>query len=358
MKLLHASSPCQLSSLLAVAMATLFLAACSPPPAAPEAPKLVRTRIAAAAEGSNVRRYSGEVRGRYETALAFRIPGKLVKRLVDAGASVKAGQALARIDAADAALQAGQAEAQRAQAEAELKRYRELRAKNFISQSALDARETAYKAAAAQAGLARNQSAYTTLSADRSGVIGAVLAESGQVVAAGQPVFRLVPDGDREVIVSIPESELAAFKVGDEARVELWSADGEPLQGRLREIAAVADPATRTYATRVSLPEAAPRLPVGLTASVVFVRNDAGAAITVPLSAIFQKDGKPAIWVVSKENAATLRAVSVLRYTDSGALIGSGLEPGERYVEAGVHKLVAGETLRIAATPAAAVVTK
>lgn len=347
-------------SLAILVLAQLPLSACSPPPTAPEQLKIVRTRIAGVGEDASIRRYSGEVRGRYETALAFRVPGKIVRRLVDAGAIVKAGQPLAQIDAADAALQSIQAEAQRAQAEADVKRYRELRAKNFISQSALDAHETAYKAAAAQAGLAKNQSAYTTLSVDHAGAIGAVLAEAGQVVAAGQPVFRLVPDGDREITLSLPESEVAAFKVGDEAQVKLWATNAEPLQGVLREIAAAADPATRTYAARLSLPKADPRLSVGLTATVTFSRKSDDNGFVIPLSAIFQKDNKPAVWVVGADNAAALRPVTVQRYTDTGAVIGGGLQVGERYVEAGVHKLVAGEKLRIAEapTPPAAVATK
>ena len=349
--------PLTLAGMLMV-LTLIVLPACSPPPAAPAQLKIVRTRIAGAGEDASVRRYSGEVRGRYETALAFRVPGKIVRRLVDAGAIVKAGQPLAQIDAADATLQATLAEAQRAQAEADVKRYRELRAKSFISQSALDAHETTYKAAAAQAGLAKNQSAYTMLSADRDGAIGAVLAEAGQVVAAGQPVFRLVPDGDREVTLSLPESEVADFKVGDEAQVRLWATDAEPLQGTLREIAAAADPATRTYAARLSLPKGDPRLSVGLTATVIFSRKRDGGGFVIPLSAIFQKDNKPAVWVVGADSAASLRPVTVQRYTDTGAVISGGLQVGERYVEAGVHKLVAGEKLRLVEAPPAAVAAK
>jgi len=348
------------SRVLAVllALSPLLLSACSPPPVAPAQLKVVRTRIAGAGEDASVRRYSGEVRGRYETALAFRVPGKIVRRLVDAGAIVKAGQPLAQIDAADASLQSIQAEAQRAQAEADVKRYRELRAKNFISQSALDAHETAYKTTVAQAGLAKNQSAYTTLSADHAGAIGAVLAEAGQVIAAGQPVFRLVPDGDREVTLSLPESEVVTFKVGDKAQVKLWATDAEPLHGILREIAAAADPATRTYAARLSLPRADPRLSVGLTATVTFSRKNDGSGFVIPLSAIFQKDNKPAVWIVGADSTASLRPVTVQRYTDTGAIIDSGLQLGERYVEAGVHKLVAGEKLRLTEAPPATVAAK
>src|SRR3989338_5001950 len=154
------------------------------PAAKIERPALTLVVGSAATESGNT--YSGEVRARYETQLGFRIGGKIVERLVDAGARVKAGQALMRLDSGDAGLQLGSAEAQHQLAEADTKRYRELRSKGFVSQSALDAKEAALQAAVAQAGLARNQSSYTTLHADRAGVIAAILAEAGQVVAAGQ----------------------------------------------------------------------------------------------------------------------------------------------------------------------------
>jgi RND family efflux transporter MFP subunit len=339
----------------AAAVLCLALAACSEPPPLPAPAKIVRSLVAGSAEAAGERRYSGDVHARYETVLAFRLNGKLTQRLVDAGALVKAGQPLARLDAADAALQATQADAQRALAEAEVKRYRDLRAKNFISQSALDAKETAFRAADAQFGLARNQSAYTTLTADRAGVVAAVLAEAGQVVAAGQPVLRLAPDGEREVAIAIPESDVAAYKVGDAAEVTLWANEAKPLKGRLRELAAAADPATRTYAARVALPDADARLAIGMTATVKFSGKAGSGDLTVPLSAIFQQGDKPALWLIGKDNVLILRPITVARYSDAGAVISEGLQAGERFVAAGVHKLVAGEKVRLAeAAPAPA----
>jgi multidrug efflux system membrane fusion protein len=172
------------------------------------------------------RSYSGEVRARVETTLGFRVAGKIAERRVDVGQAVRAGQVLARLDPADSALQLTQAEAQLALATADLARYRDLRAKNFVSASALDARETAFKAAEAQALLARTRRAIHALTAERNGVVSQVLAEAGQVVGAGQAVFRLAPDGEREVAISIPESEIGAFKPGQVAKVSFWATAG------------------------------------------------------------------------------------------------------------------------------------
>ena len=332
------------------------LVACSEAPPPPAAPKLVRTLAVgaggAAANGAE-RSYSGEVRARIETTLGFRVAGKIVERRAELGQAVKAGQVLARLDATDAGLQLTQAEAQRALAAADLARYRDLRAKNYISASALDARETAFKAAEAQAALAKNQSSYTTLVADRNGVIGQVLAEPGQVVSVGQAVFRLAPDGERDVAIALPEGEVGAFKLGQAAAVTFWSAGaaGKPLAGRLREISPVADPVTRTYAARVSLKDADPLLPLGMTATVRFPTGASGGPATkrllVPLTAIFQQGTQPAVWKVGADNTVILQVVDVAAYTDSGAVVSAGLAGGEQIVAAGVNLLTAGEKVRV-----------
>lgn len=293
--------------------------------------------------------YSGEIRARHEAVLGFRIGGKLIERLVDAGAMVSKGQVLARLDPADTGLQESSATAQYRLAEDELKRYRELRAQGFISQSVLDSKETAFKAAAAQAGLARNQAAYTTLLADRDGIVSATLAEVGQVVAAGQPVVRVAQEGEREVAVAIPESRYASLKVGMPVEVELTSGGGEKqkLSGRLRELAPAADSASRTYPARVVLNHGSEKIALGMTARVRFGGGDKRSGFLVPLSAIFQQGEQSAVWVVAADRSVSLRTVTVASYRDEGALIEKGLAAGERIIAAGVHKLTPGDKVKI-----------
>lgn len=332
------------SRVSAILLCSLGLAACSeaPPPAA--VIPVVKTLVVGETAADSVRSYSGEVRARRETTLAFRVGGKIVERRVDTGAAVKAGQALARLDAADLALQAGQAEAQHTLAAAEARRYRDLRARNFVSQAALDARETALQAAEAQAALARNQAAYAVLRADRDGIIAQVLAEPGQVVSAGQGVFRLAEAGEIEVAIAVPETQLAGLAPGAAAEVRLWTGR-EPLSGRLRELSAVADPATRTYAARVSLVAAGAAPALGSTATVRFTQAPR-PGLVIPLSAVFQQGGGHAVWLVGADATATLRPVEVAAYGDDGALIAAGLAAGERIAAAGVHKLTAGQQVR------------
>lgn len=340
-------------------LALIFLlAACGADTTPPAQPKVVRTVIVGAGDtvpdGSNaMRTYSGEVRARFETTLGFRIPGKITARLVDAGAVVKTGQPLARLDASDAMLQSAEAKAQMGLARAEAKRYRDLRAKNFVSQAALDARETALQSAEAQAGLASNQAAYTTLVADRTGVIAAVLAEPGQVVAAGQPVFNLAPDGEREVAIALPETEVAKLTVGMPAEVMLWAQGDKapPLTGKIREISPAADPMTRTYAARIVLATVPARLPLGLSATVRFPGLTAGQALQIPLSAVVHKDKSPAVWIVGADNTVQLKPITLGAYSDKWAAVSSGLVGGEKIVTAGANKLTIGEKVRPADLP-------
>lgn len=331
---------------LSLLIATAALAACSESPPPPQETMVVKTTVAGTATADAARAYSGEVHARYEIPLSFRIGGKLSERRVDPGAHVTAGQLLARLDPSDVALQAAQAQSQLVLAQAEAKRYRDLRTQNFVSAAALDAKETALKAAESQGGIANNQAAYSHLTADRPGVIAVVLAEPGQVVTSGQPVLRIAQDGEREVAITLPESEVTGVKVGDKATVSLWSGD-KNYHGRLRELAPAADASTRTFAARVTLLDADASVALGMTASVRF----AGAkppALTIPLSAVFQQGDRAAVWLVGNDATLTLRPVSVAAYTDAGATIAGGLQVGERIVVAGVHKLVAGQKVRVA----------
>jgi RND family efflux transporter MFP subunit len=346
-------------SRIVIALAAVaLLVACreeSKPAAAPPA-VLVAAAVPEAAGGSAS--YAGEVRARHEADLAFRVGGKLAARLVDAGAEVRPGQILARLDPADLQLnlaavraQAGAAESDLALARAERDRYVELARQKFVSQSALDARETAWKAAAARLEQARaqlavsgNQAAYASLASDVAGVVTAVLAEPGQVVAAGQPVLRVARPDEKEVLIHVPEGRLAELKAAPEMTVGLWAEPGLALRGRLRELAPAADPASRTYAARIRLLDDHPDLRLGMTARVGL--PSAGAAgVRVPLGAVIDRGEGPEVWLVAAGKAQR-RPVRVAAYREDAVVLSAGVAPGEQVVAVGAHKLAAGQAVR------------
>jgi multidrug efflux system membrane fusion protein len=208
--------------------------------------------------------YTGDVRARYESALGFRVPGKLMARLVDVGAQVKQGELLARLDPEDQRLGAEAARQQLVaaksdfqQAKADLQRYRDLYKKRFISAAEYDRRKWTYETAAArleqataQLELTRNQTEYTQLRADRDGVVTAIQAEVGQVVTAGQAVVTVARLDEKEVVVNVPENRLEELREVGEVDVTLWAAPGKTYNGRVREISPSADNVTRTYTVR------------------------------------------------------------------------------------------------------------
>jgi multidrug efflux system membrane fusion protein len=312
--------------------------------------------------------YSGEVRARNESDVAFRIGGKLVARPVDAGARVTKGAVLARLDPEDAKLAATAAAAQLSAAEsdmalskAEMERHADLLAKRFISQSAYDARVNAYSAARAraeqarsQAGLTSNQAEYTTLVADTDGIVISVSAEPGQVVAAGQPVLRIARAGDKEIAVNVPESQLARFSTGQAVAVSLWADPSTVFPGRVREIAGGADPVTRTYTVRIATPAAPSQAQLGMSASVLLNSSVDPNLVVLPLSALAREGTNPAVWVVDPATRkVAMRKVTIGQYREDGVTVTGGLQAGDVVVTAGVHKLKPNQQVRIAeAAPA------
>lgn len=352
--------------LILLSLLAPLLAACGArePATAPARPVLTQVVAPGAAMTRDV--YSGEIRARHETDLGFRVGGKLVARTVDAGSRVRKGQVLARLDPEDARLTAQSAVSQRASAEselalaqAELDRNAELLSKKFISQSAFDVKQNALAAARAraeqarsQATLASNQAGYTTLVADADGVVVSAAAEPGQVLAAGQPVLKLARDGEKEVVLNAPESQLGRFKVGQAVGISLWAAPSQTFAGRIREVAGGADPVTRTYAVRVSAIDAPREAQLGMTANVLFAAGSDANLVLLPLAALTRERDAPAVWIVDPATRKVkLRPVTVGQYREDGVTITAGLAAGDVVVTAGVHKLRADQEVRLASAP-------
>lgn len=333
---------------------SLLLSACGRPEAAAPPPRPVLVQAAAAAAMGSTS-YSGEVRARHEADLAFRVGGKIAARLVDAGAEVQPGTPLARLDPADLQLalaaaraQVAAAESEAATARADRERYADLLGKKFVSQAAFDAKANAERnaqarldQARAQAATSGNQAGYGSLTADRAGVVTAVLADAGQVVAAGQAVLRVARPEEKEVAIAIPESRVAQVKATREFTVHLWAQPGLAVKGELRELAPAADAATRTFAARIRLVDPPPEVRLGMTARVS-AGADAAGPVVVPLTAVIDQGQGPAVWVVV-DGKARRRPVQLGRFREDGAEIAGGLAAGEAVVVAGGLKLVPGQ---------------
>ena len=344
--------PCR--RLFAVCLLALLASCSRDEPAASIRPALV---VQASSGELGYEAYAGEIHAREEPQLAFRIAGKISHRLVDAGAHVLAGQALAELDAADVTLQQEGSRAQLASAQselslasAELQRYKNLAEQQLVSRSLYDTRVAAFRAAQARVRQARaqsassgNQASYAVLRAPRAGLITQHLAEAGQVVAAGQAVFVLAVDGEREVSISVPEQSLGRFRVGRDLAVELWAEPGKRYPGKLRELSPAADPLTRTFAARVSFSSGESVTELGQSARV-YAQSAASAGMSLPLSALTQTQGNPAVWVVNPGSSRLhLTPIRIGAYREDGVPVLSGLNPTDWVVAAGAHLLLEGE---------------
>ena len=304
---------------------------------------------------------AGTVVPRIESTLGFRVSGKIVQRSVDVGAVVKPGDIIAVLDPADYQLAVdnaraalASAEADHVRAKADHERYLNLRGSMAFVPQTLDQRQSLASTALArvdqaksQLASAENNLAYTVLRADAAGVVTAIQAEVGQVMAQGQGVIRLARTDELEIMVGVPEHRLKVVRAAQGASFELWSDPGRRHAARLRELSPSADPVTRTYAARFSVLEPPEFIGLGMTATLGFERPDPTPVAEVPLSAIFQRGTSPAVWVVDRDTGTVaLRPVAIARWRDDTAAILSGVKEGELIATAGVHKLETGQKVK------------
>jgi RND family efflux transporter MFP subunit len=355
-----------------VGLVLLGLSACSKQESIAVPVRSVRTLVVGASNVAARADYAAEIRARTEVRLGFQVGGKVLSRPVNAGDTVRAGQTLAQLDPQD--LKLGQAAARalvaaaRAsydQAAADYKRYQELRAQNFIGAAEMDRRDAALKAAkaqldqaTAQAGVQVNQAAYATLVAPGAGVVTGVDAEPGQVVAAGAPVLRLALDGPRDAVFAVPETDVAAVRTllgkAGAARMTLWG-ETQAVPATVREVAAAADPVTRTFLIKADVPQTAARL--GRTATVSLAGPVQDGAIRLPLAAVVgQAGGQSAVWVLAPGAMTVAPRTVVLGRADGNlVLVQSGLKVGDEVVTAGTHTLSPGLVVRRYQEPGQAV---
>lgn len=360
---IHTAPRPPLPALLAALALLSTLAACSRPEPGPEPVRAVRTMTVGNDSAGGIHEYAAEVKARTESRLGFRVGGKLAQRQAELGQHVKAGQLLAQLDATDLRLgqEAAQASLRAAQTQhelavAEFRRYQELRAQGFISGLELERREATLKAqkaqldqAQAQAGVQGNQAAYAALTATAAGVITAVEAEPGAVLAAGTPVLRLAHDGPRDAHFSVPEDRVNALRAllgrPGALKVRRWGSS-ETFAATVREVAAAADATTRTFLVKADLGAAPVQL--GQTLTVLMDLPAREGIVRLPLPAVMQQQGQPAVWVLDRTSMTVkVQPVVVAGADGNTVVVASGLSPGQTVVTAGVHVLTPGQKVRL-----------
>ena len=321
---------------------------------------IVRTSVIGTEAMAKDYTYSGEVRGRFESQLAFQVTGKIIKRNVQLGSAVSAGDILMQIDSRDiqqtvnsSSAQVFSAESQLKLAESNLNRYQQLLEAGAVSRAQYDQYASSYEVAlagirqaSAQYNQGSNQLDYSLLMADKPGVVSSISAEMGQVVSAGQIVITLVQDGDREVEITVPENRIEELHKAVQVKVTFWAMPNIIVDGNVREIAPMAEQTTRTFKVRIRLLNPPPEIKLGMTASVKLATSDTLPAVMIPLAAVYQEGDVANVWVV-KDDVLTLCPIQTGSFGNGNIQVLGGLQQGDRIVIAGVHKLKEGQKVKI-----------
>ena len=312
------------------------------------------------AEGETVS-LTGQVRPKDQVSLAFRLDGRMVKRLVNVGDVLKAGDIVAQLDpqnqqnalrSAQASLAA--AEAVLTQARLTFGRQQQLlaggwaaRAKFDDAEQALRSAEAQVDAAHAQVGIAQDQLNYTDLFADAPGVVTATGAEPGEVVRAGQAIVNVARQGGRDAVFDVSEQLVRTGPRDPVVQIALTNDPSVRATGRVREVSPQADPTTRTFQVKVGIIDPPPGMQLGSTVAGS-IKLAAPDGLNVPATALTRADGRPAVWVVDPKNqTVSLRNVDVARYDPAGVVVSQGLDAGETVVTAGVQTLHPGQKVRL-----------
>lgn len=320
---------------------------------------IVRLATAARVAGAE-RGFTGIIGARVQSNLGFRVPGKIVERLVNVGQQVKAGQPLLRIDETDLRLgltakrnAVAAARASVVQTEADERRYANLVSNGWSSRqryeqakAALDTATAQLAAAEADARVAENEATYSTLVADVDGTVVETLGEPGQVVSAGQAVVRLAQLGPREAVVALPET--IRPPIGSMAEASVYGSDGRRYTAQLRQLSDSADPQSRTYEARYVLGGEAAAAPLGATVTIRLAGQASQPEVEVPLGAVLDNGQRTGVWVLDgASSTVTFRPVKLVRVTSETAVV-SGLSPGDQIVSLGAHLLQEGARVRTA----------
>ena len=340
----------------------LMLGSCNPsePPAAAQ-PRPVRVVTVERQQGGETISLSGHVEAETEVSLSFRVGGRMIKRSVNVGDRVKAGEAIAGLEPepAENALRSARANLAAAQslltkARNDFNRQDELlrggwttRVRHDQALHAMQAAQAQVDAARADLASAEDNLSYTELVADAAGHVTAIGAEPGEVVPAGRMIVQLAREGGRDAVFDVPARVIQGAPHDPVVHVVLSSDPAVRAVGRVREVAPQADPVTRTFRVRVGLdnpPEA-----MRLGSSVAGTLTQEGAAqIAIPASALTRTQGQPAVWIVDqKASTVSLRPVDIASYDLAQVVVGQGLEPGDVVVTAGVQALRPGEKVRL-----------
>lgn len=348
--------------------AVSLLCACQPKAPVAEVKPVVWVSAAQPAATSAARVFAAVLQPRVESPVGFRVGGRITLRLVETGQRVKAGQTLAQLNTDDllTGLQSARqqvlgAEAELSQLQADAARLERLITDGSAPAAELERQRTRVRAAQARldaarqgAQLADNRVNHATLKAPFDGVIVQVMADAGQVLDEGQPMFLIARSGEIEAEVDLPE-DLVPLVASTPAQLRVPGLpDLKPLPLSVREVAPKGMGPGRQVRVRYAIKAGTSPTPAGLlrwgqTAEVHWpaAGTSSNGGVSVPAGALVKRDGAPHVWVVTsaqepgQDQRLKAQPVTVQRHSGDAVIV-SGLTAGMKVVSSGAQKLVAG----------------
>jgi RND family efflux transporter MFP subunit len=305
---------------------------------------------------------TGGIEPKFQSNVAFRVSGKIVKRLVEIGDHVTPDQVLAEIDPQEQnadldTAKAGLAssEALLTQAKVAFERQQALFKSGYTTRPTYDQAEqqlrtqqAAVDSAKAALGTAKEQFGYAQLKTGMAGIVTARDAEAGQVVQAGQTVFTIAQDGPRDAVFDVDEVLLTDPPASKTVRVALQSDPSVHTTGEVREVAPTVDAASGTVKVKVGLDFVPKRMSLG---AAVLGSGDfkPRRAIVLPRGALFRWEDSPAVWLLDeKTHAVRPQVVTVDRYAGDKLILSGGVASGDQVVTAGIQFLHPGQIVGVA----------
>lgn len=349
-------------SLLAFIVAAAALAGCERQEEAERAPVVRPVRILLVGDSDAERNltYSGQIRAGETAELGFEVAGRIIELPVVEGQQVEQGLLIARLDPADFQSRLDQAEANHRQAEATFERFKEIVERGAVSRQQLDVSQRNFEVAAAELATAQKALSDTRLVAPFAGQIGRRLVDNFVNVQAKQGVVVLQDLTTLEVAISVPEQDWARAdpNLSNEERtalvrptVTLSMIADRQFPARIKEIATVADPVTRTFEVIAEI-DSVPDVSIlpGMTANITITvpagdaETVAGTALSIPASAVLSDDqGNSTVWKLDPATMTVSRATIQLGdMSGSQVRVLAGLNPGDRIATSGVHNLREG----------------
>jgi membrane fusion protein (multidrug efflux system) len=179
------------------------------------------------------------------------------------------------------------------------------------------------------------------------GIVKSVLIQEGATANPGVPLFQIVDMDVVEVVVDVPEKRIGQVRVGQPVDISVVSYPDRVFTGTIDRLSPVVDPASRSLETRIRVVNRGYQLKPGMFAEASIILSRRDEAVTIPLAALVDKEGRQVAYVIEQETAREVEPV-IAFVQGERAVVDSGVAEGDLLVVIGQQSLSGGDKVTIA----------